>query len=110
MGRASASFRTPPLAGLYVPDSHLIRRFRTWSAIGRGLDAVELGVGPALRHQRLVGADLGYAGAVEDDDEVGHAHRAEPVRDEDRDALGPLGRRRVALEQRVFGLGVQAAV
>ena len=56
-------------------------------------------------------ADLDDAGAVEHDDEVGHAHGGEAVRHQDRDAA-VVGRRRaraggVALEQRVLGLGVE---
>ena len=57
-----------------------------------------------------MGADLDEAGAVEDDDEVGHAHGAEAVRHQDRDAAivaVAAGAGRVALEQRVLGLGVE---
>ena len=59
-------------------------------AVGRGLDAVELGVLAAVRHQLLVRADLDDARAVEHDDEVGHAHGREPVRDEHGDAARRL--------------------
>ena len=56
-------------------------------------------------------ADLDDARAVEHDDQVGHPHGREAVRDQHRDAA--VGRRRsrarggVALEQRVLGLGVE---
>ena len=48
-------------------------------AISSRLDAVKLGVWAAPGHELVVGADLGDARAVEYDDEVGHANRAEPV-------------------------------
>ena len=53
-------------------------------SVSRRLNAVELGVLPALGHELVVRADLDHAGAVEDDDEVGHAHGGEAVRHEDR--------------------------
>src|SRR5690348_1183315 len=48
-------------------------------------------------------------GAVEHDDQVGHAHRREAMRDENRDAAAAASARgaREALEQRVLGLGVE---
>jgi hypothetical protein len=55
-------------------------------------------------------ADLDDARAVEDDDEIGHAHRAEAVRHEEGDAAvggGPIRGGGVALEQRVLGFGVE---
>ena len=64
-----------------------------------------------------MGAHLDDPRAVEHDDEIGHPHGAEAMRHEDRDAAVrrrraaaglPLARgRRVALEQRVLGLGVE---
>src|SRR5688500_18029223 len=99
-----------PMVSLGVYST--VYRF-VYSAVGGRLDAVQLRIGAALRHQVLVGADLGHAGAVEHDDEVGHAHRAEAVRHQDRDAShspavagggGCARRRRVALEEGMFGL------
>ena len=62
-------------------------------------------------------ARLGHARTVQDDDEVGHPHGAESVRDEDRDlamarigrAAGAIASHRVGitLEQGVLGLGVE---
>ena len=43
------------------------------------LDAIELRVLPALRHQLLVRSDFDDFRAVEDDDEIGHAHGGEAV-------------------------------
>ena len=60
--------------------------------------------------QLVVGADLDDPGAVEHDDEVGHAHGGEAVRHEDGDAAvvaAAAGAGRVALEQGVLGLGVE---
>ena len=54
-------------------------------AIGGRLDAVKLGVGAAFCHQFVVAADLGDAGAVEDDDQVGHPHGRKAVRHQNRD-------------------------
>ena len=45
------------------------------SAIGGRLDPVQLCVLTALGHEVLMAADLDDSGPVEDDDEVGHAHR-----------------------------------
>ena len=61
------------------------------SAVGGGLDAVELGVLPAVGHSSSWVPDLDHARAVEHDDEVGHPHGAEAVRHQDRDAA--VGRR-----------------
>ncbi len=44
------------------------------------------GVLAAGGHEFVVAADLCHAGAVEDDDEVGHSDGAETVRDQDHDA------------------------
>src|ERR1700730_1016198 len=87
------------------------------SAVGGALDAVELSVVAAGGEEGFVGAGLDDAVAVEDDDEVGHAHGAEAVRDEDGDAAGGGGLARgsrgaaggggVALEEGVRGLGVE---
>ena len=57
--------------------------------VGAGLDREQLGVLAAAGHEVVVAADLDDAGAVEDDDQVGHAHGREAVRHEDRDA--PVG-------------------
>src|SRR5437879_13072025 len=57
-----------------------------WSAVGGGLDAVQLRVRTALGHQLIVRADLHEPGPIEHDDEIGHANRRETVGDEDRDA------------------------
>src|SRR5262245_7801921 len=56
------------------------------SAVGRGLDAVQLGVGAALGHEFVVRADLGDPRPVEHDDEVGHPHGREAMRHQDGDA------------------------
>src|SRR3977135_2163870 len=80
------------------------------SAIRGGLNAVELRVLSASRHQIVVSADLYDTSAVQDHDAIGHAHCGEPVRDEEGDpavrsvATDDGG---VALEQRVFGLCVE---
>src|SRR5437762_1667703 len=60
-----------------VVRSSVVRRRRL--PISSRLDAVKLGVWAAPGHELVVGADLGDARAVEYDDEVGHANRAEPV-------------------------------
>jgi hypothetical protein len=63
-----------------------------------------------------VRADLGDAGAVEDDDEVGRPRGGEAVRHQDGDATRPVAaagrpggpaRGGVALEERVLGLRVE---
>src|SRR5579862_163981 len=54
--------------------------------IRRGLDAVELRVLSALRHQRLMRAYFDDTRAVQYHDQVGHAHGAETMRHQDRDA------------------------
>ena len=59
---------------------------RTASAVGSRLDAVQLRVLPAFRSQLVVCADFRDASTVEHDDQVGHAHGGEAVRDEQRDA------------------------
>ena len=54
-------------------------------------------------------ADLGDAGTVEDDDEIGHAHGGEAVRDQERDTpvgVLPTCTGGVALEERMFRLCV----
>src|SRR5262245_18594341 len=56
------------------------------SAVGGGLDAVQLGVRAALGHEFVVRADLGDARPVEHDDEVGHPHGREAMRHQDGDA------------------------
>src|SRR5262245_38282230 len=56
------------------------------SAVGGRLDGVQLRVLAAPGHELLVATDLDHPRGVEHHDEVGHAHGAEPVGDEDRDA------------------------
>ena len=78
-------------------------RVREWHGFGGP-------AGPRLRHQFPVAAHLHHPGAVEDHDEIGHAHGAEAVGDENGDAATgglvpvPAAARgaRVALEQRVL--------
>ena len=84
-----------------------------WCPVLGGLDPIEVGVRPVALHQ-LVAAHLGKSRAVEDDDEIGHSHGAEPVRDQDRNtadvaALRLLAARRlrIAFEELVFSLRVQ---
>jgi hypothetical protein len=91
-------------------QSGVFRRPR--SAVRSGLNAVQLRVLTFLGHQLLVRADLHEPGPIEHDDEIGHADRRETVRDENRDASGVAlagtpCRCGVALEQRVFRLGIQ---
>src|SRR5262245_27324776 len=81
-------------------------------AIRGRLDPVQLGVLSAPVHQLLVGAELHEPRAVQDDDQVRHAHGGEAVGHEDRDAAGvalarATRRGRVAFEQGVLGLGVE---
>src|SRR5207249_11314576 len=78
------------------------------SAIRCGLDAVQLGVRPAPGEELVVRADFDDAGAVEHHDQVGHAHRAEAVGNEEGDAAVGVGAVRgggVALEEGVLGFG-----
>jgi len=63
-------------AGWFKQDTD---RSQERSPIRRRLDAVELGVQAAFRHEVVVGADLGDASAVEHDDEIGHAHGGETM-------------------------------
>ena len=76
-------------------------------------DPVEVGVRAIALHQLLVAAHLGQSRPVEDNDEIGHAHGAETVGNQDvmptSAARQLLGMRRgcVAFEQLVFGLRVQ---
>ena len=85
------------------------------SPVGRGLNAVELGVLTASSHEVVMRADLDDARPVEHDDDVRHADRAEAVRDQDRDAAvgsrgvvhPTAGCGSVSLEQRVLGFGVE---
>lgn len=87
------------------------------STIRCRLDSVEFRVLAPLRHERLVGTDLGHAGAVEDDDVVGHSDSAEAMGHEDRDSAdgrsggpvrfpGPCGGGET-LEEGVLRLGVE---
>ena len=63
------------------------------------MNAVQLGVLAAAGHQLFVRPKLDQTRAVEDDDQVGHPHRAEAVRDEHRDpadrGVVPAVRRRL---------------
>src|SRR5262249_21572335 len=63
-------------------------------------------------HQLIVCADFHEPGAIQHEDEVGHTHRREAVRDEDGDAPAivlPVAMRccGIALEQGLFGLRIQ---
>src|SRR6185295_18126538 len=81
--------------------------------IRSSLNAVELSVLTFLRHQLLVRADFDELCAVEDDDQVGHPHRRETVRDKQRDTA--IGRAcwfvsrccGVALKKSVLGFGIE---
>ena len=81
--------------------------------VGAGLEGEQLGVEPAGGHELAVGAAFGELPAVEDGDEVGHAHGGEAVGDEHGDAtVFPSGLRgcgRVALEQVVLAEASRAA-
>src|SRR5262252_7979742 len=44
------------------------------SAVGRGLDAVQLGVRAAAGHEFVVRSDLGDTRPIQHDNEVGHPH------------------------------------
>ena len=59
-------------------SSRTLRHHRTLS-VCRCLNRIELRVLPAPGHQLFVRSDFGDARAVEDDDEIGHAHGAEAV-------------------------------
>ncbi len=84
LGRHLAASVTTGAFCCYRPERPV--RWKPESAVGGGLDGVELGVLAAPGHQLLVGADVAQLGAVEDHDQVGHAHRAEAVRHQDGDA------------------------
>ena len=72
----------PPTLCLAAPAG---TQDRCFGATGtRGLDPIEVGVRPVALHQLIVAAHLGKSRAVENDDEIGHSHGAEPVRDQDR--------------------------
>jgi len=81
--------------------------------VGAGLEGEQFGVEPAGGHELAVGAAFGELPAVEDGDEVGHAHGGEAVGDEHGDAtVFPSGLRgcgRVALEQVVLAEASRAA-
>ena len=78
--------------------------------IGRGLDAVELGVLTTLCNECVVRTHFRHFRAIQHDDEIGHAHGAEAVGHENRDT--PVGcaacisraacRHRIPFEQCVF--------
>jgi len=55
------------------------RSDRWRSSVRGGLDAVELGILAARRHQLVVRPDLDDAGAIEYHDQIGHAHGREAV-------------------------------
>src|SRR5215467_12075231 len=67
------------------------------SAVRSRLDAVELRVLAALGHEFLMCPDFSETGAVEHDDEIGHAHGGKAMRHEDRDTPAVVGRRAVRL-------------
>src|SRR5262245_47901887 len=48
--------------------------------VRRGLDAIQLRILTALCHQLVVSAVFHQLRAVEDDDEIGHAHGGKPMR------------------------------
>jgi hypothetical protein len=50
-----------------------------WSAVGGGLDAVQLRVLTVFGHQLIVRAHLHEPGAIKNDNEIGHADRRETV-------------------------------
>jgi len=54
--------------------------------VGAGLEGEQFGVEPAGGHELAVGPAFGELPAVEDGDEVGHAHGGEAVGDEHGDA------------------------
>src|SRR5262249_31405301 len=56
------------------------------STIRGRLDAVKLGVLPASGDEFVVAACFNHAGAVKDDDLIGHSNSTETVRDKDGDA------------------------
>src|SRR5438093_13003230 len=58
----------------------------TPSPVSGGLNAVQFGVSATSGHELVVRADFRNSGAVEHDDEVGHANGAEAVRHKNRDA------------------------
>src|SRR5262249_49455666 len=74
------------LSCLRVSLSVMIMGLLNESAVGRGLDAVQLGVRAAAGHELVVRADLGDLGPVEHDDEVGHPHGRDAVRHQEGDA------------------------
>ena len=55
------------------------------SPVRGGLYPVQIGVVPFPGHQLFVRADLDEPCPLEHYDEIRHAHRGEPVRDQDRD-------------------------
>src|SRR4029450_5297663 len=109
--RRSASLLTWPV--LAAPSWNT--RCRTGSLlVCSRLDPVEVGVGPIAPHELVMAAYLDESRAVEDDDQIGHPHCAEPVRDQDRDGtdvtarrFAAMSRRCIAFEQCMFGLGIQ---
>ena len=78
---------------------------RRLEAVGIELQVVEPAVGAGAGHEFLVGADLGDAAALEDDDAVGAAHGGHAVGDdEDGAALHEVGERCL---HEGFALGVE---
>src|SRR6185437_15932306 len=79
-------------------------------AISRCLNAVKLRILARFRHQLFMASRLHYACSVQNNNEVGHAHSAETVRDKDRNAaLGVVLARcgGESFEQGVLGFGIK---
>src|SRR5450756_1800184 len=92
---------------------HLKPAFWDNLAVGTRLQLVELGVETAEAQKLGVAAQLEHLAVGDDDDQVGHAHGREAVRDKERDrsrgGADAPGVIRVALEQLVLGLGIECA-
>ncbi len=74
------------------------------------MDAVEFGVLARLGHELFMGIGFDDVRSVEDHDEVGHAHRAEAVKDQNGDAAVPgalTSGGGKTFEQGMLGLAVQ---
>lgn len=72
----------------------------------RPTTAEQAGVPAARRHQRLVCAEFGDAPVVEDGDEIGLPHGAEPMRDQQAGSAGPVEAHLTV--DLMFGLRVEA--
>jgi predicted ATPase/class 3 adenylate cyclase len=87
------------------------RPARAHSAVRASLHLEQLGVQAAGPDQGGMVAARHHTAPVEHDDQVGHPHRGEPVRHQQRDRAGlarEIPGRQVALEQRRLGDRVQA--